>query len=331
MDLGINTDWNFHGLRAVILENRLLRVIVLPEAGGKIWQITHKPSDADFLWNNPRVTPARMPINSRYDDVWSGGWDELFPNDEAVLIDGESYPDHGELWTGQWQAEPFSSGEKVGVHLRFITPISAIAVEKTLELKRDAAQIEIRYGLRNSGTTRLPFLWKLHPALAVSEHHRIDFPPMKVVLEPTALGSLEGAPPSFDWPGFQKPDGSVVDLTRIPNSAAREFYFFYGTQLQAGWCALTNTATRVSCAIVFEPEIFPHCWLFASYGGWRGHNVAVLEPCTGYPLNFDAMSAAGRHRVLDPGESLTTDVVFAVRDGITSVGAAGFDGVIRPA
>ena len=269
MDLSVNADWSYCGLRAVVLENRLLRVVVLPEAGARIWQITHKPTDTDLLWNNPRMRPSRLPMNSRYDDVWSGGWDELFPNDEVALIDGEAYPDHGELWTGQWQAEPFARGDEVGVHLRFVTPISAIAIEKTMVLRRDSAQIAFRHVFRNAGTAPFPFMWKLHPALAVTENHRIDFPAMKVVPEPTSPGTLVGAPPSFDWPYMRRQDGSTVDLRRIPPADARQMYFFYGTEMQAGWCALTNTATRLACALVFDPAIFSHCWLFASYGGWR--------------------------------------------------------------
>ena len=99
-ELRVSADWTYRGLRVIVLENRFLRVLVLPEAGAKIWQITYKPFDADLLWNNARNRPARHPLNSRYDDVWSGGWDELFPNDEVATIEGEAYPDHGELWTG---------------------------------------------------------------------------------------------------------------------------------------------------------------------------------------------------------------------------------------
>src|ERR1051326_6019246 len=99
MQLRVSTDWSYCGLRTVVLENRMLRLVILPEAGGKIWQITYKPHDADLLWNNPRISPAKLPLNSRYDDVWSGGWDELFPNDEASVIEGEGYPEIGELWT----------------------------------------------------------------------------------------------------------------------------------------------------------------------------------------------------------------------------------------
>ena len=117
-ELRVSSDWTYRGLRVVTLENRFLRLTILPEAGAKIWQITYKPFDADLLWNNPRIGPSRIPPNSRYDDVWCGGWDELFPNDEVAVIEGESYPDHGELWTGDWAAEPFSAADEVGVRLR---------------------------------------------------------------------------------------------------------------------------------------------------------------------------------------------------------------------
>ena len=45
MKLSVNSDWSYRGLRTMVLENRLLRVIILPEAGAKIWLITYKPFD----------------------------------------------------------------------------------------------------------------------------------------------------------------------------------------------------------------------------------------------------------------------------------------------
>ena len=80
--------------------------------------------------------------------------------------------------------------------------------------------------------------------------------------------------------------------------------------------------------MVFDPQVFPSCWLFASYGGWRNHHVAVLEPCTGYPVNFDAMRAAGRHRTLAAGESLHTDVLFVLQEGPRAVAHIDPDGTI---
>lgn len=323
----VSTDWSYRRLNAVVLENRMLRLVILPQAGGKLWQITYKPTDTDLLWNNPRIAPAKLPMNSRYDDVWSGGWDELFPNDEPSVIEGEAYPDHGELWTGEWAAETFSGEEEAGVRLRYTTPISSIQIEKVIRLCGERSRIEFHHRFTNLGRTAFPFLWKLHPAMAVSAQHRLDFPPMKVELEPAFPGTLAGAAQPADWPMVKTPAGDV-DLRRIPAESARQLYFFYGNQMKGNWCALTNTASGLACALQFDTAVFPCCWLFATYGGWRNYNVAVLEPCTGYPLNFAAMQAAGRHRTLAPGETLETDIRFLVQEGLRCVGSVAADGSI---
>jgi galactose mutarotase-like enzyme len=328
MQVRVSTDWSYRGLHAVVLENRMLRIVILPEAGGKIWQITYKPLDKNLLWNNPRLAPTKLPMNSRYDDVWSGGWDELFPNDEVAVIEGESYPDHGELWTGEWNAEPFSEVDSAGVRLRFITPISSIEVEKTIRLRSGEARIEFDHRFTNRSQTDFPFLWKLHPAMAVSPQSRIDFPPMKVRLEAAFPGTLAGACEPADWPLIKTPAGEA-DLRCVTPAHARQLYFFYGTEMKGNWCALTDTSAGLSIGLQFDPAVFPCCWLFATYGGWRNYSVAVLEPCTGYPLNFDAMKAAGRHRTLAPGQCLQTQVRFLVQEGLRSVGSINASGTMR--
>ena len=136
-------------------------------------------------------------MNARYDDVWCGGWDELFPNDEIASIGGESYPDHGEAWTADWKAEPFEKQGEVGVVQSVRTPISSIYIEKTITLRANESRLRFRHKFTNEGGSSFPFLWKLHPAFAVSSEHRIDFPPMKVVLDPAFVGTLDGAVSSF--------------------------------------------------------------------------------------------------------------------------------------
>ena len=326
-ELRVMADCSCHGLRAIVLENQWLRLVVLPQAGARIWQITYKPSSTDLLWNNPGILPARLAAGSCYDDVWSGGWDELFPNDEVATIEGNTYPDHGELWTGEWIAEPLEEAESVGACLRYTTS-GSIQVEKTIRLRRGCSRIEFHHRFVNQGTACFPYLWKLHPAMVVSPVHRIDFPKMKVVLEPAFPGSLGGSGDSGDWPIIATPLGDI-DLRRVSPQEARKLYFFYGTQMEAGWCAITNTDTELACGLEFDSSIFRCCWLFATYGGWRNYNVAVLEPCTGYPLTFEAMKAAGRQRTLAPGEVLETDVRFLVQTGLRSVAGIDASGNMR--
>ena len=213
------------------------------------------------------------------------------------------------------------------MHLRLVTPLSAISIDRTIRLRRDSSQVSFRHALGNPGSASLPFLWKLHPAFAVTPQHRIDFPAMQVVREPAFPGTLGGAPLQFDWP-WARIGGVEVDLRLVPPASARQLYFFYGTQMRAGWCALTDTARALACGLQFDQAVFPSCWLFASYGGWRSHNVAVLEPCTGYPLGFEAMCAAGRQRTLAPGATLATEVRFVVQEGVRSVAGIGAAGDI---
>ena len=323
----IESGSTVNGLKAMVLENDVLRAVVLPEAGAKVWQIRYKPLKADLLWNNPRLGPARQALYACYDDTWSGGWDELFPNDEAGELLGRDLPDHGELWTGEWQAEPMEADGRAGLRLRFETRVSHFLVEKTLLLRPASAVLEVRYQLTNRGAEGFPFLFKLHPAFAVSAQHRIDFPPMTVQREPDFAGTLEGAPLTFAWPDTQVGD-KVLDLRQVPDECSGAVHFFYGTEMAAGWCGITNRANRLAAAVRFDPEVFSSCWLFASHGGWRDLNVAVLEPSTGYPYKMQSMLDWGQGSWLAPGGSLETTVLFTVQEGLSSIGGVEEDGMI---
>ena len=326
-ELILNSALSLHGLRAIVIENRLVRVVVLPEAGARIWQITYKPLGADLLWNHPRLPPARQLLHACYDDNWSGGWDDLFPNDEAATLQDMALPDHGELWSIEWQAEAIERHDAVGVRLSCITPITHFLAEKTLLLQAGSAVLEVRYRLENQGRATLPFLWKLHPAFAVSPRHRIDFPRMTVLREAEFPGTLDGAPPNFPWP-FAPLADSTLDLRQIPDARSRAVHFFYGTELASGWCGITNRANGLAAALRFDPEVFSSCWLFATHGGWRDLNVAVLEPATGYPFRLQSMIDGGGARRLAPGESLETTVLFSVQEGLMCIGGIEEDGRI---
>ena len=151
MSVCIEEDWTNHGLRAVVLDNGTLRVVVLPELGGKIWQITDVRSGRDLLWHNPRLTARPIPFGSTYDDVFLGGWDELFPNDLAEVLGEESYPDHGEVWAAPWK---WSVGQEQGegrVMMTLTAPISACRLTKTVLLGERASHLQLHSRIRYAG------------------------------------------------------------------------------------------------------------------------------------------------------------------------------------
>jgi hypothetical protein len=119
-----------------------------------------------------------------------------------------------------------------------------------------------------------------------------------------------------------------LDLRQVPDASSRAVHFFYGTELASGWCGVTNRANGLAAALRFDPEVFSSCWLFATHGGWRDLNVAVLEPATGYPYQMMQMISEGRARSLAPGESIETRVLFSVQEGLKSIGEVEADGRI---
>ena len=310
--------WSFLGFRAVVLENRALRVVILPELGGRVWSVVYKPLDRELLWHNPRVPPRRVPFGSCYDDVWSGGWDELFPNDVPGTILGERYPDHGEVWSIEWDCTTQSSNDSATVELSCLTPISACRIERRLTLRADEPVLHTEHRLTNTGPDEFPFLWKMHPAFRVSPDCRIDFPPMEVELEPGWLASLRGAPLRFPWPYADTPEGRI-DLSRIPSESSRRAQFFYGTGYTEGWGAITDTAARLTYGVTFSAQVFPTCWLFASFGGWRNHYVAVIEPSTTHPFEIEKAIERGTASTLAAGASLETRMALRVQTGLSHV------------
>jgi len=314
----LDTRWTLLGLRALILENASLRVTILPELGGRIWSIVYKPLDRGLLWHNPRVPPSKVPFGACYDDVWSGGWDELFPNDAPGVILGERYPDHGEVWSIEWDWQEELSKDSATLALSCNTPISACRIEKRITLRAGEPSLHTEHRLTHTGRDEFPFLWKMHPAFRVSPDCRIDFPPMTVELEPGWLASLRGAPLRFPWPYADTPEGRI-DLRQVPPERSRRACFFYGTGYREGWCAITDTASGLTCGVIFSPEVFPTCWLFASFGGWRSHNVAIVEPSTTYPFEIEKAIERGAAPILGPGATIETRMALKIQTGLSGV------------
>ena len=280
--------------------------------GTEVLQLTYLNSSAlpvDVLLDGRILFESGFPLGT-------AGKPELY----LVYSDGsgvESYRcDHG---TARWGGHQLASGPNAGDIVfshgqslgRFTSPLGAEAVIST--------------------PTAMPFLWKLHPAFAVTADHRIDFPRMTVVREPGFAGTLGDAPLSFPWPMASINDIAgerTLDLRQVPDASSRALHFFYGTEMAAGWCAITDKSKALSAGLRFDPEVFPSCWLFASHGGWRNLNVAVLEPSTGYPFQLQAMIDQCRAPWLKPGESLETEVLFTTQEGLTSVGGIEANGAI---
>jgi Domain of unknown function (DUF5107) len=321
----IDDRWSLGGLTVVSLENRFLRVVICPALGARVLHFEHRGSGTDLLWHNPRIEHRAVPIGGSYDDNFAGGWDELFPNDLAGAVDGEIYPDHGELWCQPWNHRIEAIGnESVTVHLWRTGAVTTTTVEKWITLVATESQLRFRHRISNHGPRALDFLWKLHPALAIEPGDRIDVPAKTAEAVEPSFGRIQSTTP-FSWPVASDDQGSAIDLSVVPAlDGTRDFVYTQG--LTDGWCALRRTRLGIGFGLAFPTRIFNSVWLFMTFGGWRGLSTVVLEPCTTVPKDLVAAIRAGTARHLEPGHHLECEVRAILFEGTDSLTGFSEDG-----
>lgn len=313
----VATGWSLQGLPAPILDNGQVQVVVLPTLGGKIWQIRDLVTRREFLWANERAPLRQVPFGASYDDSFHGGWDVLFPNDIPETIGGESYPDHGEVWSLPWQWQASSTAEEVAVEMSIATPISQCRLTRRVALRAGERRVRVRESVANEGHEPLPYLWKQHLALCIDEPASIGLPDCEVIIGDFGQPRAGSPGQAFRWPMLEH-GGAWHDMRATLGRESRRCELLYGTNLPQGWCSL-SFPDGTGIGLAFDAAVFPSCWTFASYGGWRGLQVAILEPCSGYSLWVVDGVEAGTHQVLPPLSTTSTELVATLFDGITAV------------
>jgi Domain of unknown function (DUF5107) len=293
----ISTDWTFQAFPVVRMENELLRIEVLPTFGGKIWTLEHRPSGRQFLWHHPRHRLRALPLGANYDDHFFGGFDELLPNDIPEKVNGEGLVDHGELWTTPLAVQI----EDQSLVLSGQLPITPLSYNKRLRLQ--GSSLILDYKLTNIGRRPLDLLWKLHPALRITEGTEIIVPARTARAADPQWSRVKNTA-EFDWQ-------ELKSLHLVPPlGASTEFLYLQG--LTQGQCGLRHQKESWALQMTFPKEVFTSVWVFASFGGWRDLEVLILEPCTTPELSLEASAKRGQCLHLEPGEAVSPTVTVEV-------------------
>lgn len=294
----------------VLLTNSELSLTVRPDLGGRIDQLQDLRTGYHWLWHpdNYDATRSRsLPVGASFDDHWTGGWDEIFPNDAAGSFQGWDLVDHGELWSQAWEVV---QAEGRSIKLRYQCQTVPVEVEKTITLSETAPAAQIVYQFRNLCDQEIPFLFKQHCAIAIQPGDEILLPDCWV--EPAFLefSKIIGKPGKTRFPQAFAADGTSVDLRFAPPvSKLQEFY--YSSELAKGECGVRSLQSRSSLLMQFDLADFPYVWMFQSYGGWRDFYMLVMEPCTTLP--YDLKIACERGTVARLAPNATQQRTLTVR------------------
>lgn len=287
---------------SITLNNNAIKLTICPELGGRIDQLYDHKTGHNWLWHPADYEPSQtrtLNIGDSFDDHWTGGWDEIFPNDAAALFQGRQLVDHGELWSQAWQV---AQASELSIKLLYACQTIPVFVEKTIRLSETEPQAEIEYLFHNKSDETLPFLFKQHAAIAIEAGDEILLPDCQI--EPVDLGfsQIIGRHEKTRFPHAFAADGQTIQVQQIPPRSSQLREFYYCSELATGHCGIRNSQTQSALIMQFDRADFPYVWVFQSYGGWRDHYVLVLEPCTTMPYDLEIAYRNGTIAQLRPQE-----------------------------
>jgi len=296
------------GHEALVLENAQLRAVILPELGGRVWTLEDRVRGRQWIWHREGVPLVAHAPGASYDDVWAGGWEELFPNDAAGTFEGRDLPDHGEWWTMAFQAETQANEAAVTVRLSATSRVVRAECVKEFSLPHDAAALTASYRIRSLEDQPFHFLFKQHLPVHITPACRLALPGGRFEAVDPSFGTVLPGPGPYAWPQATGTNGRAADLRVVPPAASAAREFVYVRDLPAAWCGVLDLERRASLHMDFDGHQLPYVWLFLSYGGWRNTYTAVLEPCSNLPKDLAEAVRLGQAALLRPGEEFATSV-----------------------
>lgn len=279
--------------QVIELENEALKILMLPEMGGKIFQIIHKSSGTHFLKESSvdLLSYQKPSANDAFLPPYAAGFDECFPTVSPAMyhLNGDviSLPDHGELWTQSWNYKQQEKGISLWATGRKLN------YRFTKHLNLSGSTIKINYELDNLEKTPFDYLWSAHPLLNIQPGDELLLPNevSEVILnEPCDV--LPGSPDDrLSWPYLFGND-SNINFKYVPERNRQLACKLFTNRLNEGYAGIYKKESDRSLIFSFDTGEIPFLGIWLCYGGWPASGAekeytVALEPCSGRPDSLE--------------------------------------------
>ncbi|HTE25704.1 DUF5107 domain-containing protein [Flavitalea sp.] len=149
--------------KAVFLENDFLKIIILPELGGRVYRAYDKIRNRDFVYYNQVIKPALVGLTG----PWISGGIEF------------NWPQHHRPSTFlpvDFTIKENANGSKT-IWINEVEIMFRTKCQAGFTLYPDKAYLEITGKLFNRSLLPQTFLWWANPAVKVNDHYQSVFPP----------------------------------------------------------------------------------------------------------------------------------------------------------
>ena len=279
---------------ALILDNNILRLVAVPELGGRIVSLVRLQSGYEFLLQSEHQREYQRPAYGRdFENGDVSGFDECVPTVAPCVYPQEPFlgrrlPDHGDVWCLP------STAELVGEQLRFTTSLASLPLRFVKSVQLQESTVRLEYELANRGESAVNFLWSAHPLLNVDPKAEIVLPAEVNEVE-VSWSKDERLGRHGDrclWPIATERSGRSVDLSEVlgPQTGTAEKLFT--PRLAQGCCGIFLPERNESIVFRFDSDIVRYVGIWICQGGWPPTRTSkqftvALEPCTGRPDSLE--------------------------------------------
>jgi|GEM_PF-1094539 len=242
----------------IVLENDYLKLSVMPELGGRIYQAFFKPTGHNIFYQNPVLKPS--PWGPPEMGWWlaAGGMEWGLPVEE-----------HGYEWGIPWSYKVTDLADGAMVEVWDSTAPDRLRAKVAITLPDDAAYFQVAPTLENPTNQPIDYKFWLNAMLApgsanqVSPYLRIIMPTNEVTVHSTGDRRLPGAWSAAGWPVHNSVDWSLLGNWR-------EWYGFFQRPRAAGdFQAIYDEAYDEGVVRTYDSRIVQGAKFFAFGSGTK--------------------------------------------------------------
>jgi hypothetical protein len=309
----------------VVLENRYLRLSILPDLGGRVYECVFKPTGNNEFYRNPVIKPTGWgPPSPPYPagaNWWlaAGGLEWGFPVEE-----------HGYEWAQPWGFIPADLSDG-GVQVTVLTrEFRRPYVSVDIILPPESAAFTIRPRIVNPLGAAFRFKWWANAMLAPGAANkpgpelRFIFPTGEMTVHSTGDPALPGPGQPFAWPVH-----AGRDLSRLGNWS-QYLGFFQRPAAAGGYMGVYDAAADEGLLRIYPPGVARGAKGFAmgwanpiGADNWTDDGSGYVELHGGLAPTFDDWYE------LPPGGQVTWSETWYPAAGIGGVTYAAAGGALN--
>ena len=320
---------SIYGFKSIILENEVLRTLIITDKGCEISEFNYKKMDLDFTWRTHNGLSTLKNYKKDYGDnliltdYYSGGWFETFP----ICGTGGEYfgtqmPVYGEACYLSWDYIVLKDDEKEIIIKAFCKTIrSPFYLEKTIKIKSGIPELIIEDSIKNTSHQEIYFNIGYHPNLGknfIDDNLILNIPSCEVEILASNDSSRFKKGEKGQWPFLNNKEGRKIDLRILPEKDSGIHDGISLKNLSSNFMEIKNINKNISFKVSFDKNIYKNAILWIVKGGDMNYprfgrsNVVCLFPRSSHYYDIKDVEENKDFIKIKPDEVIDTWIKYEI-------------------